>query len=50
MNKNPLLDLESIGQSIWLDYLRRNALDNGELQAADRSGWGQRPDLESFHF
>ncbi len=32
MNKNPLLDLESFGQSIWLDFLRRNALDNGELQ------------------
>jgi len=32
MNKNPLLDLESYGQSIWLDYLRRNALDNGELK------------------
>ncbi len=32
MNKNPLLDLESHGQSIWLDYLRRNALDNGELK------------------
>ncbi len=24
--------LESFGQSIWLDYLRRNALDNGEIQ------------------
>jgi len=32
MNKNPLLDLEALGQSVWLDYLRRNALDNGELQ------------------
>ena len=32
MNKNPLLGLESFGQSVWLDYLRRNALDNGELQ------------------
>jgi transaldolase len=32
MNKNPLLVLEAFGQSIWLDYLRRNALDNGELQ------------------
>jgi transaldolase len=32
MNKNPLLDLESLGQSVWLDYLRRKALDNGELQ------------------
>jgi transaldolase/glucose-6-phosphate isomerase len=32
MNNNPLLILESFGQSIWLDYLRRNALDNGEIQ------------------
>jgi transaldolase len=32
MNKNPLLDLESLGQSVWLDDLRRKALDNGELQ------------------
>ena len=32
MNKNPLLDLEALGQSVWLDYLRRNALENGELQ------------------
>jgi len=32
MNKNPLLGLETLGQSVWLDYLRRNALENGELQ------------------
>jgi transaldolase len=32
MNRNPLLDLEAFGQSVWLDYLRRNVLDNGELQ------------------
>lgn len=32
MNKNPLLGLESFGQSVWLDFLRRNALDNGEIQ------------------
>jgi transaldolase / glucose-6-phosphate isomerase len=32
MNKNRLLILESFGQSIWLDFLRRNALDNGEIQ------------------
>lgn len=39
MNKNPLLVLESLGQSIWLDYLRRNALENGELkQWIDQDG------------
>jgi transaldolase/glucose-6-phosphate isomerase len=33
MNKNRLLVLESFGQSIWIDFLRRHALDNGEIQA-----------------
>jgi transaldolase len=32
MKNNPLLQLHSFGQSIWLDFLSRNALDNGELQ------------------
>jgi transaldolase len=32
MNKNHLSELESFGQSIWLDYLRRNALENGEIE------------------
>jgi transaldolase/glucose-6-phosphate isomerase len=32
MNKNPLLGLETFGQSVWLDFLRRNALANGEIQ------------------
>ncbi len=32
MNKSPFLGLESLGQSVWLDFLRRNALDNGEIQ------------------
>jgi transaldolase len=32
MSKNPLLGLESFGQSVWLDYLRRNALENGEIK------------------
>ena len=32
MNKNPLLELEALGQSIWWDYLRRNAIDSGELK------------------
>jgi transaldolase/glucose-6-phosphate isomerase len=29
---NPLRKLESYGQSIWLDYIRRNLLTGGELQ------------------
>src|SRR5271157_4326249 len=32
MDKNPLSGLESFGQSVWLDFLRRGALDNGEIQ------------------
>lgn len=32
-NKNPLLGLKSLGQSIWLDYLRRDSLENGDLKA-----------------
>ena len=32
MNKNPLSGLESFGQSVWLDFLRRGALVNGEIQ------------------
>jgi transaldolase len=36
MKKNPLLQLEAFGQSVWLDDLRRSALDNGELQGLIR--------------
>lgn len=32
MNNNPLIELEKLGQSIWVDFLGRDALDNGELQ------------------
>jgi transaldolase len=32
MDKNPLISLEAFGQSIWLDYLSRNALDSGQIQ------------------
>ena len=32
MNKNPLLVLESFGQSIWLDYLQRSSLENGDFK------------------
>ena len=31
MKKNPLLKLQSFGQSIWLDFIRREMLDSGEL-------------------
>ena len=32
MDKNPLKKLESLGQSIWLDYIRRDLIASGELQ------------------
>jgi transaldolase len=32
MNTNPLLVLESFGQSIWIDYLHRKSLKNGEIK------------------
>lgn len=32
MNENPLKKLESLGQSIWLDYIRRDLIANGELE------------------
>jgi transaldolase len=31
MNDNPLLKLESFGQSVWLDFISRGMLDSGEL-------------------
>lgn len=32
MNDNPLKKLESLGQSIWLDYIRRDLITSGELK------------------
>ena len=29
---NPLIQLQTFGQSIWLDYIRRDLLKGGELQ------------------
>ncbi len=37
--ENPLLKLQSLGQSIWMDFLRRSALNSGELkQMIDEDG------------
>src|SRR5258708_24124989 len=30
--KNPLLLLQKLGQSVWLDYIRRSLITSGELQ------------------
>jgi len=32
MKDNPLLDLEAFGQSIWMDFIRRETITSGELQ------------------
>ncbi len=32
MNTNPLSSIQEYGQSIWLDYLRRNMLTSGQLR------------------
>jgi transaldolase len=32
MKDNPLKKLETLGQSIWLDYIRRDLIANGELR------------------
>jgi hypothetical protein len=40
MKKNPLLALQSLGQSVWLDYLGRGAIDSGQLQCLiDQEAW-----------
>jgi transaldolase len=32
MKKNPLIDLEAMGQSIWIDFISRGVLTSGDLQ------------------
>lgn len=32
MKSNPLLELESLGQSIWIDFIRREMITSGEMQ------------------
>ena len=32
MRNNPLKQLEMLGQSIWLDYIRRDLIASGELR------------------
>ena len=32
MKENPLIKVEALGQSIWLDYIRRDLITGGELQ------------------
>ena len=32
MKENPLIELESYGQSIWMDFIGRDSLENGQMQ------------------
>jgi transaldolase len=32
MNSNPLLELPSLGQSVWLDFIRRGEMTSGDLK------------------
>lgn len=32
MKSNPLLELEKLGQSVWLDYIKRSLITSGELR------------------
>ena len=32
MKSNPVLDLESLGQSIWMDFISRGTISSGQLQ------------------
>src|SRR5512143_2105993 len=32
MKPNPLKELEKLGQSVWLDYIRRDLIQGGELK------------------
>jgi len=32
MNDNPLRKLETLGQSVWLDYIRKDMIEDGELR------------------
>src|SRR5512141_252527 len=32
MKRNPLLELENLGQSIWMDFIRREMISSGELK------------------
>ena len=49
MKENPLLKLQSFGQSIWLDYIQRRLIDSGELQRLIEedglSGMTSNPDI-----
>ena len=46
---NPLKELLSYGQSMWLDYIRRDLITTGKPQANDSRRRPAGDDLESGH-
>ena len=47
---NPFKDLLNYGQSVWLDYIRRDLFTSGELKRLIDRRRPARHDLESRHF
>ncbi len=50
MNKNPLIGLKEIGQSVWLDNLSRKLIHSGELKRLIDRRRVERDYLQSNHF
>ena len=44
---NPLKALLSYGQSMWLDYIRRDLITSGSLKKMIDGGWASGDDFES---
>jgi hypothetical protein len=43
---NPLKELNTFGQSVWLDYMRRHLISSGELRKlVEEDGLGRDGDL-----
>src|SRR5215831_20680427 len=38
--EHPILELSKLGQSVWLDYIRRNLITSGELKRLVDEGLG----------
>ena len=47
---NKLRQLGTCGQSVWLDYLKRSVIENGELLNSDRARRSEGCNHKPFHF
>jgi len=43
---SPLKELQKVGQSIWLDYIRRSLITSGELKRLVEEGRSARGDQQ----